>query len=68
VINDEDKDEVIIYVCLKPRTNSAVTFNIYSQSTTGQKIKVRPDTANIKAILVPKISKKNKDKKKESKH
>lgn len=30
VINDEDKDEVVIFVCLKPRTNSCVTFNILS--------------------------------------
>lgn len=64
VVNDEDKDEVVIFVCMKPQSSSNVTFNVYSQSSTGQKAKIRPDTANIKAIIVPKLSKKNKDKKK----
>jgi hypothetical protein len=67
VVNDEDKDEVVIYVCLKPQSSSNVTFNVYSQSTTGQRVKIRHENTNIKAILVPKISKKNKDKKKKEK-
>ena len=49
---------------MKPKSNPAVHFNIYTASKTGQQIKLRPEEVTVKAILVPKILKdKKKDKK-----
>ncbi len=35
VVNDQDTDHVMLYVCMKPRPSPTVFFNFYSVSATG---------------------------------
>lgn len=66
-MNDQDNNEVTIFVCMKPKANPSVHFNIYSAAETGQQIKIRPENVVVKAILVPKIVKEAKKDKKKNK-
>jgi hypothetical protein len=51
-VNDEDKDELTIYIGMKPRINTSIQFNILSASATGHKNKLKQEGTNVKATLV----------------
>jgi len=53
IVNDEDKDEVTIFVALKPRTDSKIEFAISSKQASGQHSRMDPSKTIVKAVLLP---------------
>jgi hypothetical protein len=35
IVNDEDKDEIVVYIAMKPKVSSSIEFNILSSAATG---------------------------------
>lgn len=56
VVNEEDKDEITIFVGVKPRIDTDTEFTFYNENK-GNKIKekLKPEIVEAKAILLPKI-------------
>ena len=55
IVNDEDRNELIIYIGMKPRIDTSIEFNLMSLLANGQQAKLTKETINIKAILLPSL-------------
>jgi hypothetical protein len=56
IVNDEDKDEIIIYIAMKPRAESSIEFKLVSNAhNSSQDIPLKTDGVNVKAILLPNL-------------
>lgn len=53
IINDEDKDELFVFIGMKPRVDSTIEFVLLSQNETKHTEKLSSKGTQIKAILLP---------------
>lgn len=53
IVNDEDRDELLIYVAMKPRAESSIEFHLMSTGANGVQHKMKSEGVNVKAILLP---------------
>ena len=53
IINDEDKDELFVFIGMKPRLDSTIEFLILSQNETKHTERIAHKGTQIKAILLP---------------
>ena len=59
IVNEEDKDEIIVFVGLKPRIDTSIEFMFFTGEPNYPQ-KLKPQTVEAKAILLPTpIAKKN---------
>lgn len=63
-MNEEDKDEITIFVGVKPRIDTDTEFTFFNENfdSKGNKHeKLRPEIVEAKAILLPRIISSNED-------
>ena len=52
IVNEEEKDEIIIYVGLKPRIDASIEFTFFHKSN-DKEVNLSQNTVEAKAILIP---------------
>lgn len=57
IVNEEDKNEITIYVGVKPRIDTDIEFSFVHESPSGNKSynQLDPSHVEAKAILLPKV-------------
>jgi hypothetical protein len=61
ICNEEDKDEITIFVGVKPRIDTDTEFQFLYENlpAVGKHDKIRPEILEARAILLPKVLKSN---------